>query len=73
VAPILGGDKASRNPAIQPTDDVFSIATQKLDQLLLILRLHRQGVDKGSDLFGHRYCRVHDILLQKALLSVLTP
>jgi hypothetical protein len=37
---------------------------------LLILRLKGQDVDKGGDLFRHRYCRA---LLQKALLSVLTP
>jgi len=70
---IRGGDEAGRDPAIEPADDTFSIVTQELDELLLVLRLDGQDVDKGGDLFGHCYCRVDDILLQKALFSVLTP
>jgi tetratricopeptide (TPR) repeat protein len=73
VTLILGGNEARRNPAVELTDDALSIAPQELDELLLILRLNGQDVDKGGDLFRHRYCRVHDVLLQKALLFVLTP
>src|SRR5260370_6197757 len=71
VALILGGDKAGRNPAGEPGDDALRIATQKLDELLLILRLDGQDVDKGGELFRHSYGRVHTVL--KALVSVLTP
>jgi hypothetical protein len=70
---IRGGDEAGRDPTIEPADDTFSIVTQEPDELFLILRLNGQDVDKGGDLFGDRYCRIHNILLQKELFSVLTP
>ena len=60
---IRGGDEAGRDPAIEPADDTFSIVTQELDELLLVLRLDGQDVDKGGDLFRHLYGRVHDVLL----------
>jgi hypothetical protein len=60
---IRGGDEAGRDPAIEPADDTFSIVTQEPDELLLVLRLDGQGVDKGGDLFRHLYGRVHDVLL----------
>jgi hypothetical protein len=60
---IRGGDEAGRDPAIEPADDTFRIATQELDELLLVLRLDAQDVDKGGDLFRHLYGRVHDVLL----------
>jgi hypothetical protein len=73
VALIRGGDEAGRNPAIELGDDILSTVTQEFDELLLIFGFNGQDVDKGGDLFGHRKCRAHDVLLQKALLSVLTP
>jgi hypothetical protein len=51
---IRGGDEAGRDPAIELADDGFSIATQEFDELLLILRLNGQDVDKGRDFFRHR-------------------
>src|SRR5580698_9393681 len=69
---IRGGDKAGRDPAIEPADDTFGTVTQELDKLLLVLRLYGQDVDKGGDLFRHLYGRVHDGLLEKRLVSVLT-
>src|ERR1700678_2709107 len=60
---IRGGDEAGRDPALEPADDTFSIVTQKPGELLLVLRLDGQDVDKGGDLFRHLYGRVHDVLL----------
>jgi hypothetical protein len=68
---IRGGDEAGRDPAIEPADDGFSIVTQEFDELLLILRLNSQDVDKGRDFFHHRNCRVHGFS-SNALLSVRT-
>jgi hypothetical protein len=56
---IRGGDEAGRDPAIEPADDGFSIVTQEFDELLLILRVNSQDVDKGRDFFRYRNCRVH--------------
>jgi len=64
---IRGGDKAGRDPTIEPADDTFSIGTQEPDELLLVLGLDGQDVDKGGDLFRHLYGRVHDVLLQVVL------
>jgi hypothetical protein len=50
---IRGSDEAGRDPAIELADDTFSIVTQELDELLLVLRLDGQDVDKGGDLFRH--------------------
>jgi hypothetical protein len=69
---IRGGDEAGRDPAIELADDGFSIVTQEFDELLLILRLNGQDVNKGRDFFRHRNCRVQGVLL-KVLLSVPTP
>jgi len=62
---IRGGDEAGRDPTTEPAHDTFSIVTQESDELLLVLRLDGQDVDKGGDLFRHLYGRVHDVLLQK--------
>src|ERR1700689_1050248 len=62
---IRGGDEAGRDPTIEPADDTFRIVTQEPDELLLVLRLDGQDVDKGGDLFRHLYGRVHDVSLQK--------
>src|ERR1700678_2678399 len=51
---IRGGDEAGRDPAIEPADDGFSVFTQEFDELLLILWLNGQDVDKGHDFFRHR-------------------
>ena len=72
MALILGCDKAGRNPALELTDDAFSIVTQEFDELLLIFRLNGQDVDKGTDLFRHRNCRVHGILLKNVALCAYT-
>ena len=63
MALIRGGDEAGRDPAIEPADDTFSIVTQELDELLLVLVLDGQDVDKGGDRFRHLYGRVHNVLL----------
>ena len=42
---------AGRNPAIELADDAISALTQQMDELLQILRLNGQDVDKGSDPF----------------------
>src|SRR3984893_13584110 len=60
---IRGGDEAGRDPTIETADDTFSIVTQEPDELLLVLGLDGQDVDKGGDLFRHLYGRVHDVLL----------
>jgi hypothetical protein len=62
MALIRGGDEVGRNPAIERADDLFSIVTQELDELWLILRLNGQDVDKGGNLFRHRHCRVHGLI-----------
>jgi hypothetical protein len=62
---IRGGDEAGRDPTIEPADDTLSIVPQERDELLLVLRLDGQDVDKGGDVFRHFYRRVHDVLLQK--------
>jgi hypothetical protein len=60
---IRGGDEAGRDPTIERADDTFSIVAQEPDELLLVLRLDGQDVDKSGDLFRHLYGRVHDVLL----------
>ena len=72
VTVIRGGDEAGRDPAIESTDDGFSIVTQESDELLLIFRLNGQDVDKGRDFFRHRNCRVHGVLLKDAALCAYT-
>ena len=60
---IRGGDEAGRDSTIEPADDTFSIVPQEPDELLLVLRLDGQDIDKGGDFFRHLYGRVHDVLL----------
>ena len=64
---IRGGDEAGRDPAIEPGDDTFRAVTQEFDELLLILRLNRQDVDKRRDVFRHRDGRIHGVLPKLAL------
>jgi hypothetical protein len=54
---VRSGDEARRDPTIETADDTFSIVTQEPDELLLVLRLDGQDVDKGGDLFRHLYGR----------------
>jgi hypothetical protein len=72
VTLIRGGDEAGRDPAIEPADDGFSIVTQEFDELLLILRLNGQDVDKGRDFFRHRNCCVHGVLRKNVALRAYT-
>jgi hypothetical protein len=50
-ASIVGGDEAGRDPAIEPSDYVVRVLTQKLNELRLIFRLDGQNMDECRDLF----------------------
>jgi hypothetical protein len=72
MALIVGRDKAGENPTIELADDTLCTLTQQFDELLLIIWLNGQDVDKGSDLFRHRNYRGHGVLLGNASFCVDT-
>src|SRR5580658_8044334 len=72
MALIFGRDEAGRNPAIELADDALCTLTQQFDELLLIIWLNGQDVDKGSDLLRDRNYRGHGVLLGNASFCVDT-
>jgi len=69
---IRGGDEAGRDPATELADDILCTLPQELDEPLLILRLDGQDVNKGGDLFRHRYGRVNDFSSKTIALCACT-